>query len=154
MSYFFPEDDVEQETKQELPASEPSELHVVRSEHRDRLEFTDGVTWENLLPQPEPDMEWVLINYPPGAPEPPPLLRHGGKDYGMVIVGKLTVTLGFEEYGLQSGDSIAFDATTPHQISNQTTEPASAVWLIRNRHRAPDRGSPVTGEAVASSAHS
>lgn len=135
VSYFFPNDESHQETEQGPEPPERTASPVVRSAHRERLEFIDGVIWENLLPHPEPDLEWVVITYPPRAPEPPPLLRHGGNDYGLVISGEVTVALGFEEYRLSPGDSIAFDATTPHRVFNNTPASASAVWLIRNRHR-------------------
>lgn len=132
VSQFFTEDEP---VLAERPA-DVAEHPVARVGARDLLTFPDGVTWENLLSQREPDLEWVLITYPPHMPHPPPMLRHGGKDYGLVLSGELTVALAFEQQTLGPGDAVSFDGTTPHRVWNATDEPATATWFIRNRHRA------------------
>jgi transcriptional regulator with XRE-family HTH domain len=132
VSQFFVDD---HPSAPECPTSSEAQS-VVRAGARDHLAFPDGVTWENLLSQSEPDLEWVLITYPPHTPDPPPMLRHGGKDYGLVLSGQLSIALAFDEQVLGPGDSIAFDGTTPHRVWNPTDQLATAAWFIRDRHRA------------------
>jgi mannose-6-phosphate isomerase-like protein (cupin superfamily) len=54
------------------------------------------------------------------------------------------VTIGFEEYEVGPGASIAFDCTQPHRLSNRGEESVEAVWMvIGRRHTRPvDEGSP------------
>jgi lipopolysaccharide/colanic/teichoic acid biosynthesis glycosyltransferase len=42
-------------------------------------------------------------------------------------------TLAFEEFVLQPGDSIAFDSSTPHRLSNRGTVAVRAIWVVTNR---------------------
>jgi transcriptional regulator with XRE-family HTH domain len=120
-----------------------AELHratsgpVVRSQSRNRIELENGVEWESLLPEEEHGLEFMAITYPPGAVSAERMQRHGGRDYGIVTRGSLTVELGFSTFTLSEGDSIAFDATTPHRLRNDTASETVAVWLVMERHATP-----------------
>jgi quercetin dioxygenase-like cupin family protein len=61
------------------------------------------------------------------------MMRHGGREYGHVISGRLRVQVGFEAYTLGPGDSIHFDSMTPHRLSNPYDEPCAAVWFVLSR---------------------
>ena len=41
--------------------------------------------------------------------------------------------LGFRQVTLQAGDSIVFDSTTPHRLSNKGSNPMRALWVVWNR---------------------
>jgi transcriptional regulator with XRE-family HTH domain len=131
VAYFFP-------TSDPKPAAEaaqaPRTSPLVRRAHRHRIQLDHGVVWESLLPAEEPPMEWMAIHYPPGAVSSATMQRHGGRDYGVVVTGRLTVKLAFSEYILEPGDSIAFDASSPHQLRNDGDTPVEAVWLVHGRH--------------------
>jgi transcriptional regulator with XRE-family HTH domain len=115
-------------------APQSRSLPVVHRPARSRIELEHGVVWESLLPVEEPGLEWMVIHYPPGAMSSAKLQRHGGRDYGLVVSGQLTIRLGFSEYVLGPGDSIAYDASTPHQLRNDGHTPVEAVWLVLDRH--------------------
>jgi quercetin dioxygenase-like cupin family protein len=57
-------------------------------------------------------------------------MRHTGTEFGYVISGELTLTLGFDTHRLRAGDSISFDSATPHAYRNESTEPAVGVWFV------------------------
>jgi transcriptional regulator with XRE-family HTH domain len=107
---------------------------VVGPLERKRIELEHGVIWESLLPVEEPGMEWMVIHYPPGAASSATMQRHGGRDYGLVVKGRLTIKLGFVEHTLGPGDSIAYDASTPHQLRNDGETDVEAVWVVLDRH--------------------
>lgn len=109
-------------------------LPLVRRHERSRIELDQRVVWESLLPVEEPGLEWMVIRYPPGATSSVKMQRHGGRDYGLVLQGQLTIRLGFAEYILNPGDSIAYDASTPHQLRNDGDTPVEAVFLVLDRH--------------------
>jgi quercetin dioxygenase-like cupin family protein len=60
-------------------------------------------------------------------------MRHGGKEYGYMIAGRLRVQVGFERYELGPGDSISFDSSSPHRLSTIGDRPAEAIWVVAGR---------------------
>ena len=57
-------------------------------------------------------------------------LRHDGREYLLVVSGTLTANVGFESYELGPGDSIAFDASTPHEYLNKTGDVVHAISVV------------------------
>lgn len=107
---------------------------VVRRSHRARIDLSGGITWERLTPTDEHDFEFMETVYPPGAVSAPEMLRHPGRDYGVLLEGVLEVTVGFTTYRMQPGDSIAFDASLPHSLANPGPEPARTIWVVLDRN--------------------
>jgi transcriptional regulator with XRE-family HTH domain len=104
---------------------------------RRSIQLESGVIWDRLTAQPDHDVDFLILRYPPGSESTPPeaLMRHNGREYGYVLSGRLTVTLGFDEYELGPGSSISFDCTQPHRFANHTDEPVEAVWWVLGRNR-------------------
>ncbi|MGH2449271.1 MAG: cupin domain-containing protein [Chloroflexota bacterium] len=107
---------------------------LVRPDDRARMELSDGVTWERLTPGDEHDFEFMRTEYLPGAASAPELLRHAGRDYGILMEGRLEITVGFTTYHLTPGDSIAFDASMPHRLYNPGPGVASTIWVVLERN--------------------
>jgi uncharacterized cupin superfamily protein len=59
--------------------------------------------------------------------------HHEGREFGLILEGELVVELGFEAYPLRSGDSIVFDSTTPHRLTNRSLQPMRALWVVFDR---------------------
>lgn len=59
------------------------------------------------------------------------MTRHDGMDYGYVLTGELTLTLGFRTYLLGPHDSISFDSSIPHRFDNRADVPAQALWFVQ-----------------------
>ncbi len=57
-----------------------------------------------------------------------------GGECGLVLSGRLEVTVGFDQYELGPGDSIAFDSNVPHCLRNVGDEPVYGVWFVIGRH--------------------
>lgn len=110
---------------------------VVRRKHRSCLQLSGGIVWQRLTPTDEHDFEFMETVYPPGAVSSAEMLRHPGRDYGVLLEGILDVTVGFTKYQLHPGDSIAFDASVPHQLSNPGPDPARTIWVVLDRHTVP-----------------
>ena len=109
------------------------ESPVMRPDFRMAIELMGGVRWERLTPKEEQDIQFLEILYQPGASSGPALSRHSGREFGLMLSGELKLELGFEQYTLTAGDSIVFDSTTPHRLSNEGTEALRAIWVIMNR---------------------
>jgi mannose-6-phosphate isomerase-like protein (cupin superfamily)/DNA-binding XRE family transcriptional regulator len=105
---------------------------VQRGDRRKIIDLASGVRWERLTPQSEAMTDFLEVIYSPGGhstDERRPL-RHDGREYGLVVSGTLTANIGFESYELGPGDSIAFDASTPHEYLNKTGDYVHAISVV------------------------
>lgn len=126
-------------------AAGPAGPLVVRASTRDRvqragerqvIELEAGVKWELLATSHDPDMEFIHHVYAPGGASSPDgiLMRHTGREFGIVLRGRLGITIGFDQYFLLPGDSILFDSTTPHRLHNDGDEEVHSIWMIYGRN--------------------
>jgi len=108
---------------------------VVEPHMREVLTLDSGVTWELLGQIPNTHVDFLLITYAPGGSSSSSglLMRHSGAEYGYVISGELSLTLGFDKHRLTAGDAVSFDSTLPHAYRNDGVEPAVGVWFVLER---------------------
>jgi transcriptional regulator with XRE-family HTH domain len=106
-------------------------LFVHRAGASETLDFTSGVHWERLSP-PGDVVELLRLTYEPGAASggEGQFMRHVGHEYGVVISGRLGVSVGFETHELEPGDAIAFPSSAPHRLMALGDEPALAIWFL------------------------
>ena len=119
-----------------------------RPDTRRVINLASGVRWERLTPHSDRDVEFLYVVYPVGAESCPEdaLMTHGGKEYGYVSSGTLGVRVGFDEYELGAGGSIAFDSSSPHRLWTIGDEPVHAIWVVIGRKADPRGESPETAE--------
>ncbi len=123
------------------PAAEP-ELHtgeegrVQRADSRRVIELESGVHWERLTTWNDRDVDFLFTTYAVGgaSSQEGKLVRHSGREFGIVLSGRLGVTVGFEEHVLDPGDSISFESTVPHRLHNDGKEVVTAIWVVLGRH--------------------
>lgn len=110
---------------------------VVTPQAREVLHLDSGVTWELLGQLPDTHVDFIRITYAPGGSSSGAgvLMRHSGTEWGHVLSGQLTLTLGFDRYVLEPGDSVSFDCSTPHNYANHGSEPAVGIWFVAERYR-------------------
>ena len=106
-----------------------------RAATRKRIRLASGVVWERLTPLAEQDAEFLFVTYEVGGASSPEneFQRHAGHEWGFVIEGRLEVRIGFEEHVLGPGDSISFQSTTPHRLTNIGHTPVHAIWFVLGR---------------------
>jgi transcriptional regulator with XRE-family HTH domain/mannose-6-phosphate isomerase-like protein (cupin superfamily) len=108
---------------------------VVRRDERNAIHLGSGVTWERMNTPDEYIVDFLYVTYEVGGASAAEnaLIRHGGREYGHLLEGSLAVTVGFETYTLEPGDSISFDSTVPHRLFNMGEVPAKAIWFVIGR---------------------
>ncbi|MFC8501806.1 helix-turn-helix domain-containing protein [Pedococcus sp. NPDC057267] len=74
-------------------------------------------------------LEMAVNEYEPGGASGPTATHHSGREFGLLISGRLTVELDGENHHLEPGDVIAYQSTRPHRILNSGEERAVAVWV-------------------------
>jgi transcriptional regulator with XRE-family HTH domain len=119
--------------------AEPGAGPVVHPEERHVIELDSGVRWERLTSHRHEDVDFLHVVYDIGGASSPDrrLMRHPGREYGVVISGRLGVQLGFERHELGPGDSIAFDSTQPHLLWNLGDDPVHGIWFVVDRNGPP-----------------
>src|SRR4051812_13310428 len=112
---------------------------VQRSHNRRAISLDSGVRWERLTTQHDDDVEFLDVLYDVGGASSAAesLTRHAGREYGVVLSGRLGVTLVFEEHVLEAGDSISFASTTPHRLANVGDVAVHAIWCVVGRDASP-----------------
>jgi transcriptional regulator with XRE-family HTH domain len=117
---------------------------VQRAHDRRAIELESGVRWERLTAWNDPDVEFLFAIYEVGGASSPEgtLVRHNGREFGTVVSGRLGVTVGFEEYVLEPGDSISFESSTPHRLHNDGEEAAHAIWVVLGRYHSDQPAAP------------
>lgn len=160
VDYFFPEAEANKAPEPnpdsnvagELTASELRDAKVNKAPDAVALEFTPrtpspavhvnarptielkgGVKWSRLTALAESEAEFLEITYAPGATSGANMSHHEGREFGLILEGELVVELGFESYTLCPGDSIILDSETPHRLTNTSTQPMRALWVVLNR---------------------
>jgi transcriptional regulator with XRE-family HTH domain len=119
----------ELDPRSDEPVRAPAPRAVLSPDERPTLRLTDGVVWQLLTPQPDEDVEFMEVEYPPGGSSGEEMFSHAGKEFGLVLEGELTLEVGFERFVLGPGDSIGYESTTPHRVSNLGDQPMRAVWV-------------------------
>jgi transcriptional regulator with XRE-family HTH domain len=112
---------------------------VQRGRERQHIRLASGVIWERLTTLSEPGVEFLYVVYEVGGASSAAnaYQRHAGHEWGYVISGELKVTIGFEEYLLEAGDSISLPSSTPHRLENAGQTPVHAIWFALGREPHP-----------------
>lgn len=127
-------EDYSSEKAGEAPPDDPEEP-LVHPEDRQAIDLASGVRWEELTASTDESVDFLEAIYEVGGASTPDesLMRHHGREYGYVMTGTLGVQIGFKEYTLNKGDSIAFDSTRPHRLFNKGNVPVHAIWFVVGR---------------------
>lgn len=104
--------------------------YVVRRGGRAVIDIEGGVRWERLTRSTLDHLDFFELVYEPGAESHPRQYTHPGTEMVLVMSGCLEITIGFERYLLEPGDSIDFPSSMPHRYVNPATETARAVTVI------------------------
>jgi len=109
---------------------------LVRASARETLDLGTGVRWERLTKNADPNVDFLYVTYDVGGASSPDgqMMRHSGREYGVVLTGTLRVTVAFDSRDLGPGDSIWFESTSPHRLANAGSEPVTAIWMVIGRH--------------------
>lgn len=87
-----------------------------------------GVTYLLVAAQrPGRALQMLHEFYEPGRDSGRRMLSHAGEEAGVVVAGRLELTLGDEVFVLERGDAYYFDSTAPHRFRNIGTTPCEVV---------------------------
>jgi transcriptional regulator with XRE-family HTH domain len=103
---------------------------VVRSNHGHKLGSTTDITIELLSAEPsDKEIQPYRVVCKPGASRDRPP-TYPGEEFGFVLKGQLTVTVGEETFVLEAGDSIHYQTLQPHSWRNVGDEECIVIWAV------------------------
>lgn len=126
---------------------------VQRGDMRASLQLDSGVTWERLTPSTDPEVDFLFAIYEPGGASSSndKLVRHSGREYGIVLEGELELQIGFDTEVLGPGDSACFDSQQPHRLVNRGSDRTTAIWFVIGRRQSDQRNPRFDGYPPAES---
>jgi len=107
---------------------------IMRAVDRHIVNIAGGVQWQRLTPEHDQTIEFIEVRYDVGSSSGELAYQHRGREYGVVLQGRLLVELGFNKYYLEPGDSLSFDSTLPHRLINVGEIPVIGIWVIIDRY--------------------
>jgi len=109
---------------------------VVRTGKRGRLTAWRSGIYKQLLTSDTPArFSFFLMTMEPGASSGTELYAHQGEEAGLLIQGRLRLTVGSRTWTLSRGDSFHFPSDHPHRFENPSGR-ATVVAMLNLRHNA------------------
>ena len=105
---------------------------ILKPRDRPSVDLAGGVRWERLTPTSDSKVTFLYVTYGVGGSSSPPdaLMQHEGREFGLVLEGRLGAQIGTESYDLGPGDSIVFECSRPHRFWTIGDAPAVVVWTV------------------------
>ena len=104
---------------------------VLRRETREFVAWGDLGRKALLTPKPFQSLEVVVARFDPDGSTGDEPYTHGDSEELLVVVdGDVHVQLGTEFYELSAGDSLHYESSTPHRVSNTGDETAEVMFVI------------------------
>lgn len=93
------------------------------------VDISSGAVTMKLIGKAHPSRSIAFLDetYPPGADTGDEMLNHDGEEAGMLVDGRLELTVGNEVFVLESGDSYYFESNRPHRFRNPYEHPARLI---------------------------
>jgi quercetin dioxygenase-like cupin family protein len=72
----------------------------------------------------------LLVTLEPGTDSGPAPIVHTGHEFVFCLEGRLSYTIGDQEYLLEPGDSLIFEAHLPHRWGNKHSTPTHSLLIL------------------------
>ena len=110
---------------------DPEVAMVVRKNARKKLVLPhDDLEYELLTPDLQGTLEVFIFHVPPGFDNSQRPISHRGEECIHIISGNLIVHVGDSEFELESGDTITYEAPTPHYVANRSRSTVHALAIV------------------------
>ena len=134
MSAFFSNGD-EREPGAGAQPVERVPTEVVRSNRRKSLTYPgSNVRHELLTPSLQRALQILLCHAPKETTHGDITIAHEGEECGIVLNGRMGMSIGDEMFELEAGDTIYFDARSPHSWTSLGPEDLEVIWVMTPPH--------------------
>ena len=93
------------------------------------IDISDGAVSMRLVGKAHPSRAIAFLDetYPPGSDTGAEMYSHEGEEAGLLVEGRLELTVSGQVYVLESGDSYYFESSKPHRFRNPFDVPARLI---------------------------
>jgi transcriptional regulator with XRE-family HTH domain len=102
---------------------------VTRPAERQEVAFHQGITKQLLTPHGDASVRLYLITIEPMGRTGEALYSHAGEEAGLVLQGRLLLTVETADHLLNEGDSFRFRSDRPHRFSNASGMVTRVLWV-------------------------
>ncbi len=102
---------------------------VVRMAQRQSVAFHAGVVKHRLTPPGDNPLQVYMVTIEPHGRTGEALYTHRGEEAGLVLQGRLLLTVENTDHLLNEGDSFRFRSDRPHRFSNPVEGVTRVVWI-------------------------
>ncbi|MGN8157487.1 cupin domain-containing protein [Salinisphaera sp. SWV1] len=92
----------------------------------------NGMSKELLSPSGDHDLQFMIICVPPHTRSHDVMIGPGEKA-GLVLEGRLTLTVDERATVLEAGDSFQFDSRKAHSVANESDESVRLLWIMHTK---------------------
>ena len=115
----------------DLFSSTAERPRVLRREAREFVAWGELARRPPLPPNPFQTLEVVVARFEPGGSTGDEPYTHGDSEELLIVVeGEVHVQLGTDVHELAAGDSVHYQSSTPHRVSNPGGETAEVMFVI------------------------
>lgn len=108
-----------------------SRPRVIRRDAREFVAWGSQGRKALLTPKPFHSLEVVVARFEPGGSTGDEPYTHGDSEELLIVVeGSVHVQLGTEIHDVSAGDSVHYQSSTPHRVSNPYDETAEVLFVI------------------------
>lgn len=103
---------------------------IRRQAARPTLDLGEGVLKILLSPATALNLQVMMLSVEPNGGAKDTVVGLPGEKAVVVMRGQLEITVGGETYLVREGDTIQFDAETPHSFINPGHSETQVIWII------------------------
>ena len=115
----------------DLFSTDSSRPRVIRRDTREFVAWGSQGSKALLTPKPFHSLEVVVARFEPGGSTGDEPYTHGDSEELLIVVeGGVHMQLGTEIHDVTAGDSVHYQSSTPHRVSNPYDETAEVLFVI------------------------
>lgn len=108
---------------------EKEAMFVVRKDKRKKVVVSESLHYE-ILTTKNDSFIMFLVYLEPGEGSGKDFYVHRGLEAGLILQGKMEITVGNKIFVLEEGDSITYPSDTPHKWRNIGEKRAIGIWTV------------------------
>ncbi|RKX55842.1 MAG: XRE family transcriptional regulator [Thermotoga sp.] len=103
--------------------------YVVRRKERTNIIVSEALRYE-LLSTKNNILALFMVYLKPGEGSGKDFYSHEGLEAGIILQGKMEITVGDKVFVLEEGDSITYPCNLPHKWRNIGDKEAIGIWVV------------------------
>ncbi|MGL5000854.1 MAG: cupin domain-containing protein [Cetobacterium sp.] len=106
--------------------------HIVKSHERKIIipAKNSKISYEILSPEPQTDMEFMILNLEPNSSSKEKEIGHDGQEVAFVLEGEVILNVDDESFHLSKGDSVKIEKFVKHNWENLSISNSKVIFAV------------------------